>query len=125
KAGGLISVDAATIEAGGNDRHKAAGTEVGWLVPDRLRKRWDLRIGFSSDVLPKLESVEKRLDIFMHDSLSVYDNMMYEYSQAVRLVKPGGLLISDDIETCSAFEEFAESRARKPFCFGTLGVVQI
>jgi predicted O-methyltransferase YrrM len=122
--GTLVSVDMATIEASGADRHKAQGKAIGWLVPERLRSRWDLRIGSSHDVLPAIGDDEPRLDIFMHDSLSSYENMMFEYGEARRLVKPQGLLISDDIETCGAFSEFSASHGADVTCFGTLGVMR-
>lgn len=123
KNGRLVSVDAATIDSTGIDRHKAAGADIGWLVPRRLRQRWDLRIGFSSAVLPALTKYDKKIDIFMHDSLSNYENMTFEYGQALRLLKPGAILMSDDIETCNAFKDFSSEHARAQFCFGTLGVM--
>lgn len=124
RQGTLISVDMATLESSGSDRHKAAGMDIGWLVPDRLRAGWDLRIGSSHEILPRIGDDEPRLDIFMHDSLSNYENMMFEYGEARRLVKPEGLLISDDIETCTAFSEFSAGHGTDVTCFGTLGVMR-
>ncbi len=121
--GTLVSVDMATIESSGADRHKAAGMGIGWLVPDQLCARWDLRIGSSHAVLPKIGANAPNFDIFMHDSLSNHENMMFEYGEARRLVKPRGLLISDDIETCSAFSEFTGRYGTDVACFGTLGVM--
>jgi len=122
--GRLVSIDMATVETSGADRHKAAGMDIGWLVPDHLRDRWDLRIGSSHDILPKMSGDAPKFDIFMHDSLSNYENMMFEYTQARRLIKPCGLLISDDIETCSAFDEFTRREGADVVCFGTLGVMR-
>jgi predicted O-methyltransferase YrrM len=122
--GTLISVDIATLEASGADRHKAEGLQTGWLVPDRLRARWDLRIGSSHEVLPRIAGSAPKLDIFMHDSLSNYENMMFEYGQARRLVASKGMLISDDIEASAAFSEFSAQHGTHVSCFGTLGVMR-
>jgi Methyltransferase domain len=123
--GRLISIDVATLNDSGEDRHKAKGLQIGWMVPDRLRHNWDLKIGRSDEVLPTLHNLNANVDIFIHDSLSTYNNMMYEYEQARRLLKKDGLLVSDDIETCSAFAEFVAEHCRSINCFGTLGTARV
>ena len=52
-----------------------SGKVPGWMVPEHLRKRWDLRAGKSSDLLPTLLLEVKDVDIFLHDSEHSYENM--------------------------------------------------
>lgn len=45
-------------------------------------------------------------DIFIHDSEHSYQNMMFEFSWAANNVRPGGLILSDDVSWNDAFEDF-------------------
>ncbi len=70
----------------GDSRYLPPGKPIGWIVPDRLKSRWNLRIGDSRELLPKL----------------------------LAELSPGGLLISDDAGWNPAFPEFcAEVRAAR------------
>jgi methyltransferase family protein len=80
----------------------------GWIVPDWLKSRWDLRIGDSRVLLPKLFAEIGRADVFVHDSLHTYDQMLLEYRTAYPFLKPGGLLLSDDAAWNRAFLEFCK-----------------
>ena len=84
------------------------GKEPGWIVPERLRKRWDLRLGKSSDLLPVLLKKVKEVDIFLHDSEHSYENMYWEYKTTWRGIRKGGLLLSHDISQNAAFRDFAK-----------------
>lgn len=84
------------------------GKESGWIVPEHLRKRWDLRLGKSSDLLPDLLKEVREVDIFLHDSEHSYENMHWEYKTAWRYIRKGGLLLSHDISQNSAFRDFAK-----------------
>ena len=83
------------------------GAAPGWIVDDRLRHRWTLRIGRSEDLLKPLLSELRAIDVFLHDSLHTYDNMLFEYRTAWPFLTPGGLLLSHDIGRNSAFFDFA------------------
>jgi hypothetical protein len=93
------------------------GRTSGWVVPDWLRGRWDLRIGKSGDLLPPLLEELTRVSIFLHDSEHSFDNMTFEFNQAwPRLVK-GGYLIADDVNlpaSRGAFYSFAKREGRTP-----------
>jgi hypothetical protein len=78
---------------------------VGWLVPAALKHRWDLRIGPSKRILPEIVGTVKQTDIFIHDSLHTYAHMKWEFAVALPALRPGGILIADDIEGNGAFEE--------------------
>ena len=84
------------------------GKEPGWIVPEHLRKRWDLRLGKSSELLPGLLEEIKEVDMFLHDSEHSYENMYWEYKTAWGCIRKGGLLLSHDISMNAAFREFAK-----------------
>ena len=85
-----------------------SGKVPGWMVPEHLRKRWDLRAGKSSDLLPTLLEEVKEVDIFLHDSEHSYENMYWEYKTAWTHIKTGGLLLSHDVSQNAAFKDFAK-----------------
>ena len=84
------------------------GKEPGWVVTGHLKKRWDLRLGLSSDLLSSLLEEVKEVDIFLHDSEHSYKNMYWEYKTAYSFVRKGGLLLSHDVSQNSAFRNFAK-----------------
>jgi len=90
------------------------GSEPGWLVPEELRDRWTLILGRTQDQLPPLLARLGTIDSFMHDSEHSFECMWFEYSQAWPALRPGGVLLSDDVNTTEAFFRFAEQEARKP-----------
>lgn len=93
------------------------GRGPGWLVPEWLRDRWDLRIGKSADLLPPLLEELGRLDIFLHDSEHSFENMMFEFNAAWPRLGSRGLLLSDDVDmpvTRGAFYEFAKQVGTAP-----------
>lgn len=84
-----------------------ADAQAGSLVPQSLRPRWHIIRGRSRSVLPRLISELPHIDIFLHDSLHTYRNMTWEFQSAWNRLKPGGVLISDDVAMNRAFEDFA------------------
>jgi predicted O-methyltransferase YrrM len=81
--------------------------ESGVLIPQELRKRWRLNVGTSRDLLlPCLERLGK-VDVFFHDSDHSYENMRFEMQTAWPFIKRGGLLLADDADSNSAFDETA------------------
>ena len=82
--------------------------QVGELVPKQLRPRWSLELGPSAIVLPRLMKRLPPIDVFIHDSAANYDNQTTEYSIALDYMAPGGVLISDMLNS-DAFVEMAES----------------
>jgi len=47
------------------------------------------------------------IDMFVHDSDHSYENQMKEYQSAWRVLKPGGVLVSDDVNWSWAFRDFS------------------
>lgn len=98
----------------GDQRFLPPGKPPGWIVPERLRSPWDLQIGDSRELLPKLLAELGTVDVFVHDSLHTYEHMLWEYRAAYPFIRPGGLLISDDAAWNPAFPEFcAEVRVAR------------
>ncbi len=84
-----------------------AEKHVGSLIPSALRGRWRLTIGSARKVLPDVLRTVGPIDLFVHDSLHTYSHMKWEFEAALRSLRPGGVLIADDIEGNRAFEEIA------------------
>jgi predicted O-methyltransferase YrrM len=79
-------------------------SEVGSLVDDKLRDRWDLKV-----IRPKPAGIRQvfkevgPLDLFLHDSKHTYFWQRLEYGLAWPAIRPGGLLLSDDVDSSYAF----------------------
>jgi len=100
QAGALHSIDLPPLG-------KDADAFVGWLIPQALRSRWTLHRGTSRRLLRSLAEGLGSIDLFVHDSLHTYRNMRMEFETVWPVLRPGGALISDDIEGNAAFQELA------------------
>ena len=118
RKGNLISIDLppeqhqSVIE---DRRHiqvgiRSANLAVGCAVPVSLRSRWNIQLGNSLELLPKILQERGPISIFIHDSLHTYDHMMAEFELGYNALEPGGLLISDDIGYNSAWLDFCNSK---------------
>jgi hypothetical protein len=101
-----------------------AGAESGWIVPDRLRSRWELRLGASRDVLGPWLAELGTIGLFFHDSLHSFENMTWEYSSAWPVLSPGGLLLSDDVFWSRAFARFARAAGGGERVFRGMGFLR-
>jgi predicted O-methyltransferase YrrM len=90
------------------------GKEPGWMVPPGLRERWRLVLGRSQDELPPLLERVGEIDFFMHDSEHSYECMSFEFRTAWEALREGGVLIADDVNVNSAWDEFVEEVGREP-----------
>jgi hypothetical protein len=91
-----------------------AGSEPGWLIPAELKERWTLILGRSQEQLPPLLERLGTVDTFMHDSEHSFDCMWFEFNAAWPALQPGGLLVSDDVNSTEAFRRFAAQEGREP-----------
>lgn len=85
--------------------------DVGVLVDDRAH--WNLHISTDRNPFRDLSRVAGRirpLDLFFHDSDHRFVPQAREYRLAAGTVRPGGFLISDDVDFSYAFLRFIESR---------------
>ena len=138
-AGRLISIDLPFVEDGGQSVVAVVpGTEIGfwegtplppgrepgWMVPERLRGRWELRIGPAQELLPAAVAELGAIDVFFHDSLHTRDHMLFEYRTAWPAIRPGGVLLSDDVFQNDALPTFARSVARSWGTYSGLGYIR-
>jgi predicted O-methyltransferase YrrM len=86
--------------------------QPGWVVPQELRSRWDLRLGSTRDELPPLFSELGSIGFFLHDSDHSYENMMFEFGEAFPRLQTDGVLIADDAWN-PAFADFASAHHRE------------
>jgi predicted O-methyltransferase YrrM len=98
--GTLFSVDLPPL---GNESDQ----RVGALVPKQLRERWHLYRGTAKRVLPDLLPLIGKLDLFVHDSLHTSRNMTFEFETVWPYLRPGAVLIADDVQLNDAFSDFA------------------
>jgi predicted O-methyltransferase YrrM len=77
----------------------------GIAVPEELRGRWRIHRGASGRVLPRLLGETGPVDFFMHDSLHTHRNMRREFETVWPRLRPGGVLLADDVERNRAFGE--------------------
>jgi hypothetical protein len=113
-AGRMISIDLPTVEPTGRvdrdgvrDRSSVPDAErTGFVVPDDLRARWELRLGDARELLPRAFVEHPSVDVFFHDSDHSYDHMLWEYRTAWPHLRPGGWLLSDDVTRNAAFPDF-------------------
>ncbi len=78
--------------------------DAGPLVFNGLKLNWDKRIGKTSDILP---TIDTSIDIFLHDSLHTYHNMLFEFEWAYQHMSSGGIIMSHDIGTNNSLYDFA------------------
>ena len=79
---------------------------AGAAVDPGLADRWTWLKGGSRRLLPDLLERNTPVDLFVHDSLHTRANMLFEMRLAWAALRPGGLLLVDDVDHNSAFAEF-------------------
>jgi len=101
---------------------------IGSVIPNNLRENWKLIVGKSKERLKKTLLELEEIDIFFHDSLHTYKNMMFEFETAWPMIKKDGFLISDDVIGNNAFNDFCNSENIIPTILGndnwSLGLVK-
>jgi hypothetical protein len=81
--------------------------QVGAAVDqEHLHDRWNYIGGTSRRRLPALLAQLRRVDLFIHDSMHSARNTMFELELAWRHLRPGGVMIVDDIDASPAFARF-------------------
>jgi predicted O-methyltransferase YrrM len=99
------------------------GKLSGWMVPDAYRDRFEVLTGNAKALLPGLVDRVDGIDIFYHDSDHTYDHMMFEFQEARRKLRPGGLIVADDISWNASVWDFADQCGVPSYNFkGAVGV---
>jgi predicted O-methyltransferase YrrM len=91
--------------------------DVGRLVPQRLRSRWEFRWidgKHSRRELARVAREFRSIDMFLHDSEHTYYHQRFEYELAWSVLRSGGLLLSDDADISFSFLDFARRARRQP-----------
>ncbi len=116
RRGRLHSIDLPTRQRGSDLRPGESpvalppGREAGWVVPDRLRDRWDLRIGPSQEHLPDLVREVDGIGLFLHDDLHTPTHLAWELATIRPRLFPGAVVLADNTRwTGEAFPRFARS----------------
>ena len=83
--------------------------DVGSDIEPGLRDRWELVVLPKSHRRAHLEQVVRSrspVDMFIHDSDHAYRWQAIEYKLALSVLRPGGVLLSDDVDASFAFIDF-------------------
>jgi len=84
---------------------------VGIVVPQSLRKNWNLiRQPDRRGINKAISRINGPVDICHYDSDKTYYGRTYGYPLLWNALKTGGIFISDDIQDNFAFKEFVESK---------------
>lgn len=99
------------------------GKTTGWIVPDIYRDRFEVLNGDAKALLPKLVDRVDSIDFFYHDSDHTYKHMMFEFHEAKRKLRPGGLVVGDDVSWNASVWDFADEFQVPSYNFkGAVGV---
>jgi hypothetical protein len=77
-------------------------------VPGGLRARWTYVFGSSRQRLPHLVAQLAPIDLFLHDSMHTTRNVLFELETVWPGLRPGGVILVDDIDLSRGFEEFTD-----------------
>ena len=104
----------------------APGRAAGWIVPDELRPRWDLRLGDAKELLPPLLAELGQIDLFFHDSTHTREHILWELELAWPHVRANGVLAADDVflRGHEALPEFARGKGLDFVTYGGVGYVR-
>jgi predicted O-methyltransferase YrrM len=83
--------------------------EVGVAVPESLRERWVHLEGASRRHLPPLLRQLDEIELFFHDSLHSTRNVRWELTRAWRALRPGGVVVVDDVDLNWGFQQFLQA----------------
>ncbi len=78
-------------------------------VGDRYADRWSYIKGSSRRHLPALLSQLGQIDLFIHDSLHSERNVLFEMGCAWTALRPGGVLVVDDVDANWGFRSFTQT----------------
>jgi predicted O-methyltransferase YrrM len=85
------------------------GAQTGAAVPAALRDRWELVRGSSRRRLPSLIGALGSVDVFVHDSMHTARNVSFELERVWPALRPGGVILVDDVGHNDAFAAFTRS----------------
>lgn len=88
---------------------------IGMLVPEEMKSRWTFIRGADRESLKKIHLDGKRFDLMHYDSDKTYEGRRWSYAFIYdHLLKPGGILMSDDIDDNYGFKDFCDEKGLTP-----------
>lgn len=87
---------------------------VGLVVGENLKKRWQLIRKADRQGLLQAFKQMPEIDLCHYDSDKTYSGRMWAYPLLWNALKPGGILVSNDIEDNTAFKDFAVKIGKVP-----------
>ena len=91
-----------------------AGLRPGFIVPERLKDRWELVEGDSLTEIPKRSEI---FDFYMHDSDHSMTFLNAEIAAVLPHLAPSAVAVIDDIDWSNAFFAFCLERRMSPVLF--------
>jgi hypothetical protein len=85
--------------------------QIGIAVGNRYPHRWSYISGSSRRRLPGLLAQLGQIDLFVHDSLHSEHNVLFEVNRAWEALRPGGVIVVDDIDANRGFRAFTEAHS--------------
>jgi hypothetical protein len=76
-------------------------------VTGACRPRWTYVEGSSRQRLPDVIREVGQIGVFIHDSLHTAKNTRFEMDRVAAVIRPGGIMLVDDISTHDGFTSFA------------------
>lgn len=105
--GKLVSVDMPYAKMGNEDY-------VGIVVPEELKKNWQLiRLPDSKGLPVAIESFGT-IDLCHYDSDKSYSGRFFAYPRLWKALRDGGILVSDDIQDNTAFRDYCAEIGKQP-----------
>ena len=83
----------------------------GSIIPEEIKGPYVPLQGAVEDLLED-ERIPAQIDMFLHDSTHRYDHMTMEFEQFWPRLRPGGLLVSHDVNMNAAFTDFVSKTYR-------------
>jgi predicted O-methyltransferase YrrM len=87
---------------------------VGCVVPARIRTSWTLVRRPDRPALPRALARVGEIDLVHYDSDKTYAGQSWAFREIWAALRPGGVLIADDIDCQTAFRDFSSRLALRP-----------
>jgi predicted O-methyltransferase YrrM len=91
---------------------------VGCVVPDGLRSQWTLLRYADREGLPRALRLLGSIDLCHYDSDKRYRSRLWAYPLLWDALRPGGLMLSDDIGDNVGFRDWCNQQQLKPIVIG-------
>ena len=91
---------------------------VGCVVPDALRSRWTLLRYADREGLPRALALLGTIDLCHYDSDKRYRSRLWAYPLLWNALRPGGLMLSDDIGDNVGYRDWCQRNGHDPLIIG-------